>query len=87
MYGKESNFLKTQKTTTHKPKSTLQFLQYLKMFSVINLLLICNVVWHRKFNGFLKTIKWHWWFKLISETLQLDKFRLPAFIEAMSYET
>lgn len=38
-------------------------------------------------NGFSETIKWHWWFKLISETLQLDIFRLPAFTEAMSYKT
>lgn len=38
-------------------------------------------------NGFSETIKWHWWFKLISETLQLDKFRLPAFTEAISYKT
>lgn len=38
-------------------------------------------------NGFSETIKGHWWFKLISETLQLDKFRLLAFTDAMSYKT
>lgn len=41
----------------------------------------------QKCKGFSKAIKWHWWFKLISETLQLDKFRLPAFKEAMNYKT
>lgn len=37
-------------------------------------------------NGFSETIRWHRWFKLISKTLKLNKFRLPGLKELMGYK-
>lgn len=37
-------------------------------------------------NGFSETIRWNRWFKLMSETLKLDKFRLPGLTKATGYK-